>query len=70
MATITRKTADAVEAELIRKPNQSVTELSVRTNIARPTIYKALEHLHAVRDDTFYPPTYSLDDVDRTATLA
>lgn len=62
MATISRRTADAVTAELTRRPDQSVTELSVRTNIARPTIYKALALLNAVRDDTYYPPTYHLPE--------
>lgn len=60
MATISRETADAVTAELTRRPNQGVTELSVRLNIGRPTIYRALEVLKAVRDDTYYPPTYCL----------
>lgn len=62
MGTISRRTADAVTAELTRKPGQSVTELSVRTNIARPTIYNALRQLGAVRDDTYYPPTYRLPE--------
>lgn len=62
MATISRRTADAVTKELTRKPQQSVTELSVHTNIARPTIYKALALLGAVRDDTYYPPTYRLPE--------
>lgn len=60
MATISRQTADAVTEQLTTKPDQSVTELSKRTNIARPTIYKALEVLGAERDDTYYPPTYRL----------
>jgi hypothetical protein len=62
MTTISRRTADAVTAQLRSKPDLNVTELSVRTNIARPTIYKALEVLGAIRDDTYYPPTYRLPE--------
>lgn len=43
----------------------SVSDLHRETNIARASIYKALEHLGAVRDDTFYPPTYLLPTDDK-----
>lgn len=52
--------AQTVRSKLDGLMPKTMRELQIATGLSRPTIYKALQHLDARKDDTYYPPTYTL----------
>lgn len=56
-----RATVERVQAALEdSKRPLSMSDLTRNTGFTRPTIYKALTRIDHVKDESYYPPVYTL----------